>query len=95
VTKVLQVLGIALLGAALTLVALALVEQRGQWLTVHDRFGRVLVGIPSQAKRGFVHLVATDGSSCDCDDFQNGRRDTCKQTLAVKLALSARARRSR
>jgi hypothetical protein len=69
--------------------ALALFEQRGQWLTVRDRDGHVLVGIPSQTKRGLVHLVATDGSSCDCYDFRNGHRVACKHTLAVKLGLIA------
>jgi hypothetical protein len=69
--------------------ALALFEQRGQWLTVHDRDGHVLVGIPSQTKRGLVHLVATDGSACDCYDFRNGHPDACKHTLAVKLGLIA------
>src|SRR5262245_3612877 len=69
--------------------ALVLFEQRGQWLTVRDRDGHVLVGIPSQTKHGLVHLVATDGSACDCYDFRNGRSDACKHTLAVKLGLIA------
>jgi hypothetical protein len=70
--------------------ALALFEQRRQWLAIRDRHGRVLVGIRSQTKRDLVHLVAEDGSSCDCYDFRNGHRDACKHTLAVKLGLIAR-----
>jgi hypothetical protein len=68
--------------------ALALLAQRGQWLTVKGRNGALYVGIPSQTKRGLVHLVATDGSRCDCYDFRNhGRGISCKHTVAVRLWL--------
>src|SRR6516165_8891421 len=69
--------------------ALALLAQRGQWLTVKGRNGALYVGIPSQTKRGLVHLVATDGSRCDCYDFRNSGRGGCKHTLARKLDLIA------
>jgi len=70
--------------------ALALLAIRGQWLVVKDRHGREFVGIPSQTKRGLVHMVASDGSSCDCYDFRNGRHGACKHALARKLDLIAR-----
>ena len=70
--------------------ALALLAQRGQWLAGRTRDGRDVVGIPSQTRRGLVHLVASDGSQCDCHDFRNSSRGCCKHTLARKLDLIAR-----
>lgn len=66
--------------------ALALLADRGQWLTVQARDGRIFIGVPSDTKRGLVHLVLADGSECDCYDFRNhGRGQACKHALAVRL----------
>src|ERR1051326_5707469 len=65
--------------------AIAILANRGQWLrTMQLRDGRPVIGIPSQTRRGVVHLVAPDGSACSCQDFVR-RQQACKHSLAVKL----------
>ena len=67
--------------------AFAILAYRSQWLNVRTRDGRTVVGVPSQTKTGLIHLVAADGSECDCFD---ARRHLCKHQVAVKLDRIAR-----
>ncbi|MBV9581454.1 MAG: SWIM zinc finger family protein [Chloroflexi bacterium] len=65
--------------------ALALLTSRGQWIrSMTLRDGRAVIGIPSQTRRGVVHLVAPDGSACSCHDYVR-RQQACKHALAVRL----------
>jgi hypothetical protein len=66
--------------------ALALFEQRSQWLPIRDRHGRVLVGMPSQTKPGLVHVMAPDGSSCDCYDFRKATATVANTRLPSSSA---------
>ena len=66
--------------------ALAILAYRSQWLNVRTRDGRTVVGVQS-TKKGLIHLVAADGSECDCFDAQ---RHLCKHQVAPVFARALR-----
>jgi hypothetical protein len=65
-----------------TVKAIVIAAGAAQWLKCTTKDGRKAYGIPSQTKRGLVHLV--DRQQCSCVDFQR-RRQPCKHVLAVEI----------